>query len=80
MKEKYGYDDRSGAAGTTTTCRADLWVFLGGAPLWLLAGMVLLVGEARYATAQSQVANAEDRQLALTDWNGRLHVGSKITF
>jgi len=40
--------------------------------------MILVVGGARYAKAQGKVASAEDRQPALTDWNGKLHVGTEF--
>jgi beta-galactosidase GanA len=78
MREEYDYANRSRAAGTKTTCRAGRWAFLDGAPLWSLAGMILLVGGERYATAQGKVASPEERQLALTDWKGKLHVGTEF--
>jgi hypothetical protein len=40
--------------------------------------MILLLGGARYATAQGKLASPEERQLALTDWNGKLHVGTEF--
>jgi beta-galactosidase len=78
MREEYGHAHLSEATAKTTTCRVRRWAFLGGAPLWFLAGTILLAHGTRYATAQGPVASAEERQPALTDWDERLHVGTEF--
>jgi beta-galactosidase len=60
------------------TPRLSLWAFVGGAVLGFLAVLALLVGGLRIAVAQTQDANAGPRQPTLTDWTGKLHVGTEF--